>query len=518
MRFGLATLFAFRPHVQHMAYLMSLLKSAGHDVCGFTCDAAVDHCYSRDLRARTKVRECPACILGGIRSFPVPDIWPIDPHQRETLDSDRLRALTVSSVATVMRTEAAEDLKLPGFVAAQRALEAPVETVYSNAKKWIQKKRLDAVLVFNGRMDLTAALCAACEDLQIPFVSVERSWLGHGLQLRPNQNCLGLREINRLSVGFRDLPLNAEQARYAGRVAADRFLQRNFLEWRLYNSGATYSSWPTATARGARVLILPSSRNEFEGHGDFACGWHEFTAAVDAVLAHLDLAAQGCVVRCHPNWSERIGRNTGWRSEKHWTDWAVNRGVTVVPSSEKVSTYGLIGEADYVIVSTSSSGVEAGLRGRKVICVGHSFYEAGGFSIQVHGPDELHSLAELSAHDPELTSRRALRFLHTHGRRFAQFSKFVRATTTVHYEYYEGAEPERLIRMCQSGVLEPDDPDYGETSEVETEVVEKLIACDWEWLGQWQDIAPSTQRLDVSRRAGLRWVDAVRDRFARGDL
>jgi hypothetical protein len=72
--------------------------------------------------------------------------------------------------------------------------------------------------------------------------------------------------------------------------------------------------------------------------------------------------------------------------------------------------------------------------------------------------------------------------------------------------------------MCQSGVLEPDDPDYGETSDVETMVVEKLIACDWEWLDQWQDIAPSTQRLDVSRRAGLRWVDGVRGLFARGDL
>jgi hypothetical protein len=401
--------------------------------------------------------------------------------------------------------------------AAQRTLAAPVETVYSNGKRWIQEKGLDAVLVFNGRMDLTAALCAACEDLGIPFASLERSWLGHGLLLRPNQNCLGLREINRLSARFRDLPLTADQAGYAGRIAADRFRQRNVLEWRLYNAGATHSSWPTAAPRGARVLILPSSRNEFEGHGDFTCGWHDFTAGVDSVLAHLDLPAESCVVRCHPNWAERIGRNTGWRSQKHWTEWAVDRGMTVIGSAEKISTYGLIGQADCVIVNTSSSGVEAGLRGRKVVCIGHSFYEEGGFAVQVHGPADLHRLDALAAHDPELTARRALRFLCTHGRRFAQFSKFVRAITTIHYEYYEGAEPDRLVRMMQSGALEPDDTDYSESTEMETRVVEKLLACDWEWLGQWQDAPPMTRRLEIRRRAGLRWIDAARELFARGD-
>ena len=113
-------------------------------------------------------------------------------------------------------------------------------------------------------MDLTAALCAACRDSGIPFVTVERAWFGHGLLLIPNADCLSLAELGRMSAAYRDVPLLAQQAAFVGRVAADRFRQRNDLEWRLYNQGAVSSTWPTTAAREKRALILPSSRNEFE--------------------------------------------------------------------------------------------------------------------------------------------------------------------------------------------------------------------------------------------------------------
>lgn len=517
MRFGIASLFAFRPHVEHMAYLAELLRRGGHAISGFTCDAAVEHCYSRDLRGHSRLRQCPVCIAGGIRSYAIPDLWSIDARFQEPLEPNRLHRLTLSSVTTVHRTESASDLLSPEISAALRALERPMAAIYANAKRWILERQLDAVLFFNGRMDLTAGLRAACEDLQRPFITVERSWFGHGLTLVPNESCIALGEIGRLSEEFRDRPLLPEQAAYAGRIAADRFRQRNEFEWRLYNADGIHVGWPNSARPGARVLILPGSRNEFEGHPDFTCGWNDYTLGMDAVLARLKLPPENCVVRCHPNWAEPIGRNTGWRSEQHWTSWAEQRGMTLIKSADRPNTYGLIGEADFVLVNGSSAGVEGGLRGRKLVCVGHATYERAGFGTLVNAPEDLPRLDELSAHDAERTARLALRYVYTHGRRFVQFVPFVRAVTTVRYEYFDGADPERLVRICRSGQLEPDDSRYAQNAEFETQVVKKMLAGEWDALAQWQEEPPTATNMRIRRRFGLRWLDDVRGAFARGD-
>lgn len=518
MRIGVACMFAFRPHVEHLAYLAELLQRGGHTVFGFTCDAAVEHCYSRDLRGRSRLRQCPECILGGVRSYPIPDVWSIDRKLYEPLERERLNRLTLSSVTTVQRTEAGLDLTTPEFIAAQRALDRPVGTVYANAKQWIIKRRLDAILFFNGRMDLTTGLRAACEDCKLPFVTVERSWFGHGLTLVPNENCIALGEIGRLSEEFRDLPLLPEQAAYGGRIAADRFRQRNALEWRIYNARATHIGWPNSAPRGERVLILPGSRNEFEGHPDYACRWEDYTEALDAALAHLGLPHRNCVMRCHPNWAERIGRNSGWRSERHWAHWGEEHGMTVIRSSERPNTYGLIGEADYVLVNGSSAGIEAAVRGRKVVCVGHATYQRAGFGVHLYGPEDLPLLSALAKHDPERTARMALRYLYTHGRRFVQYVRFVRAETTLRYHYLDGADPERLVNIFRSGRLEPDDDRFGRSVESETCIVGQMLAGQWDLLGEWQEELPALPRMEIRRRPGLRWIDNVRGVFARGDL
>jgi hypothetical protein len=495
-----------------------ILQKGGHTISGFTCDAAVEYCYSRNLRGHSRIRQCPTCIAGGIRSFAIPNVWSIKGRLHEAIEHDRLRQMTLSSVATVLRTESASDLSTPDFLAAQRQLELPFAMVYANAKRWIAEHQLDAVVFFNGRMDLTTALRAACEDMDCKFVTLERTWFGHGLQLIPNENCLGLGEIGRLNQEFRELPLLADQAAYAGRIAADRFRQRNKLEWRLYNAGAERVNWPNAALLGRRVLILPSSRNEFEGHPDYAMDWVDYTLAFDAVLERLGIDAQDCVLRCHPNWAESIGLNTGWRSEDHWTSWAKQRGMTIIRSSDRADTYSLIGESDYVMVNGSSAGLEAALRGRKVICVGHATYEHAGFVVQLCGPEDLPRLDALGMHDMERTARMALRYVYTHGRRYAQFVQFVRALTTLSYEYYAGADPERLVRLCKSGILEPDDAQYGDNTEHETVVVNRMLAGDWDKLGEWQEPTISSPRLSVRRRFGLRWIEPLRNKLARGDL
>jgi hypothetical protein len=517
MKFGVASIFSFRPHVEHMAYLAKLLGGAGHEIHGFTCDASVTHCYSRDLRGRSRISHCAGCILGGIRSFSVPRPWSVSRRFRSSLDPARLARLTASSVATRFRTECAADLSIPEIRSAQEQLYGSMEILYGNAARWIDERSLDAVLLFNGRMDLTAALAAACEDSGIPYISVERSWFGHGLLLNPDQNCLGLKEIRRLSSEYRDMPLLPEQADYAGRVAVDRFQQRNTLEWRLYNPNSEAIEWPGSSG-STRVLILPSSKNEFEGHPDYQSQWTDHRVAMELLLGRLGVDPSQCVLRCHPNWAERIGLNTGRRSEQIYVTWGKQLGMTVIPSAAKASTYALIEHADLVVVNASSTGVEAGLLGKPVVGIGHAAYEDAGFSVHIQDDNCWARLDELKLHDVERSVRRALRYIYTYGRRFTQFERYVRADTTLRYRYLCGADASRLVRICRDRRLEPDDSLSGIDEDHETSIVQLMRRRDWDTLGKWQRPRLRSAPMRVRRRLGLRWLDAVRNTRPRGDL
>jgi hypothetical protein len=518
VKIGIASLFAFRPHVEHLAYLSGLLERDGHSVHGFTCDAAVEHCYSRDLRGQSRLKGCPACMVGGIRSYPIGNVWSVRRGLRKPLSNSDLHRITVSSVATAQRTETQEELHSAEFTSAQEALRAPAETIYANGLEWIRQRGLDAVVLFNGRMDLTAALRTACRDAAVPCVTVERAWFGHGLLLIPNADCLSLAELGRMSAAYRDIPLTADQAAFVGRVAADRFRQRNDLEWRLYNQGATAAQWPSSAFRDRRALILPSSRNEFEGHPEFECEWHDATQAIDAALDRLRIDPRDCVMRSHPNWAERIGRNTGWRSEQHWARWAAARGIHVIRAAERANTYNLIDQTDTVFVNGSSTGLEAALRGRKVVCIGPSLYQEAGFAVSLLTSADVEKLDALVNHDPRQVTKRAMRYLYMFARRFTQYVDYVRARTTLDYEYRDGADPGRLVRLLQTGRLEADDPQVSADGTAEDVVASAMASADWSRLGQWQEVPRPLPPIAVRRRVGMRWVDSARKRMTRGDL
>lgn len=521
MRIGVASIFSFRPHVEHLIYLVRLMEQQGHSVAGFTCDAGVTHCYGRLLRRRSRLRECSACILGGIRSYPIADVRSVDAGSEAPMDPGLVRRLTLSSAATIERTETAEDLDSPEVAAVLASLERPMRVMYGSAQRWIREEGIEGVLLFNGRMDMTAAVRAACESLEVPFVTVERAWFGHGLMLVPNQDCLGLADLRRLSREYENVCLSEVQAARAGRVAAQRFRAQNRLEWRLYNPDALKAEWPNSAPQGARVLILPSSRNEFEAHPDYVCEWSDYTQAIDKVLRHLEVPPQHCVIRCHPNWAQKIGANTGWRSSAHYGAWARRTGITLIESAARLSTYDLIESADYVIVNGSSAGVEAGLRGKRVISVGCAGYDRADFVARVLGESDLSVLDSLSRHSPVDTMRSALRYVHTHGWRFTQYVDFVRGITTAEYRYRDGADPRRLERILRSGRLDADDERCCHSAEHEDAVVERLVKADWAALAGGDDENEdeySARSLLVPRRRGLRWVDRARNLLPRGDL
>lgn len=514
MKIGFANIFSFRPHVEHLFYLSELMRTSGHEVSFLTCDSSVSNCYSRAIKDAGRLKECSKCIVGGVRSYTNKNITAILDQQSD-LTTSELEKLALSSSCTLSRTESEAEWDDPEVANIRKSLSGPIGSVFESAKQWIRANELDAVICFNGRMDLTRAVTYACEASGIPYICHERTWFGDGVQLVPNDNCLGLKALGDLVAEYDNKPLTRAQAQLSGKLLGERFLQQNSLEWRLYNKNPEPALWPLDSI-GKRVLVVPSSKNEFAGHEDWKSSWEDNTKALDDYFDVFGIEPNQVVLRCHPNWAENIGKAHGDRSLKLYRDWAKERGIYSISSEEKASTYDLIQQADTVILNGGSSAVEAGACGKHVVCLGPSTYERAGF-VQV-----FRSRADMEGRRPielpeDTIRRKTLRFLYVRSHRFPQFVDFVKAIETTRYEYFEGADPERLVSMLASGKITADDSEFAESDEFEAEVVSALSRCEWGKLADYQPPVEMRSCLKIERRKGFRWIDGFRSKFARGD-
>lgn len=497
-------------------FIAHLLTEAGHEVSFLTCDGAVSNCYPRAIKGSGKIRECAKCIVGGVRSYTNKSIHSVDSSINGGLSVDALDSLSLSSSCTLSRTESEVEWNEPEVVSVRTSLHKPVDQVYGSARQWIASENLQGVICFNGRMDLTRAVTYACEQSGVPFVTHERPWFSEGLQLTPNANCLSLKAVGDMVFEYDSRPLTALQARIAGKLAGERFLQRNSLEWRLYNQNPHPAPWPLATP-GPRVLVLPSSKNEFAGHAEWKTNWMDNSQALDDFFEAFEIAPQQVVVRCHPNWAENIGQVGGARSLKLYQDWTARHGIHCISSEQKESTYDLIQQADIVVLNGGSSAVEAGVCGKQVICLGPSTYARAGFVRAFADKASMYAAHNRKELDPDMVIRKTLRFLYVRSHRHPQFVDFVRPIETTRYTYREGADVSRLINILTTGALVADDPAWSEDQSGEDPVVEALKNKRWGELADYVPARLELPLLEIKRRPAFRWVDGVRAKLPRGD-
>jgi len=519
MRIGLVSVYSFRPHVEHLFFVSVLLKQSGHEVYFLTCDGSLDNCYARALKGSSKITECPSCIAGGIRSYPTTKITSIGRKSTEELNVEEKEMISFSSACTLLRTETLEDTKTDVYIKTNQNFHSSVDRAFSSAKQWIKTNNLDGVICFNGRMDATRAIIYACDRSNIPFMTLERPWFSDGLQFNPGGNCLSLKDVVRFNKKYRDIPLTRDQSEYAAQLIASRFTRTNLKEWRAYNLDAKPARWPKQVCSGPRVLILPSSRNEFQGHPERETAWSSYMAGFDAVISKLNIPLENIVLRCHPNWGEKIGMADGQRSERLYATWAAQKGIFCIGSRDNASTFDLINSCDILILNGSSAALEAGACGKKIICLGHASYEAAGVAIHINNQDELDKLALLSAHDAVGTIRHTLRYVYTMTKRFAQYVDHVEALTPTRYRYYAGADPNRIITALVSGKLEADDDRVACDDQEENLIIKKILERRWTELAIKQPFIDEKIELKgIGRRRGLRWLDGLREKLPRGDL
>lgn len=526
MRIGFSSIYAWRPHVEHLHYLAGLARQAGHQVSFLTCDADLSSCYTKEVRpSRSDAVHCMGCRIGGLRSYESSGIHSIGQLADDHLVMpDGASSWCRSSASTLGRFESDTDFESAEFHALVDRLDGPTRRAYGAARRWIDRERLDAICLFNGRMDATRAVLEAARAAELPFVSVERTWFGDGLLMLPGENCIGLHTADTMVRDWRNLPLTQAQALRAASHVASRFLRRNGKEWRAYNLSARTTDWPIAQSR-RRVLLVPGSRNEVWGHPDWTSKWKEHTAAFDALMEHLGLSADDVVLRCHPNWGEYIGSTDGSKAERHYTDWAKRRGIHCIASTDPTSTLGLIELCDAVVVCGGSAALEAGLLGKQVIAVSPSVYQEAGFQSNADSPESLRSLvlhATLDAATHGLQSahiaRQTLRFAYTMIYRLSQYVNQVRCVTTTRYEYFEGADLGRLPNLLRTGVLQADDASHARDLTGEDEVLGLIARRQWQTLLESAPGLPNAPRRSVRRRWFLRPIDHLREALPRGDL
>ncbi|MGO4325660.1 hypothetical protein AB4Z48_07540 [Cupriavidus sp. 2TAF22] len=518
MRLGFATIYAYRPHVEHVYFLSSMMQARGHEVFYLSCDSALSECYTRELRDDSSAaKECLKCTMGGIRSF-APGV---DSMRRYRDPAGAAAAAApaqqwgFSGACTILRTESQSDKQTGEFHALHQRLATGSAEAFAAACRWIEERKLDGIICFNGRMEGPRALLEAAKAKGIPFISVERTWFGDGLLLIPDQNCLALDEVGRVVAAYKDKPLTEPQARVVASLLAARFLRTNTLEWRAYNRNAEDLAWP-AQRKGLKLLITPSSLNEFDGHPDWRTKWPNQIAALDFLFDHLEVDPASCILRCHPNWGEKIGLRDGGLAERMYTEWAQRRGVHIIGSKERANTLGLIAQADAVVVNGGSAAFEAGALGKQVIALGTSIYQTAGFQIQLYGPEDAPNLAMVGQQTPDEIARQVLRFAYTFNFRFNQYVDDIRARTTTQYAYNPEPDATRLERLLRTRRIEADDAQVASDTIGEDRVLKLLHERRWEELREAQKPIPQNYRA-VHRRGVFRYLDAIRERMPIGD-
>lgn len=516
MKIGIISFFAFRPHVSNLAFLGKVLENGGHECSYLMCDKDLESCYNLETKRNFKTLECTKCKFGSINTYQIhKKVDSLKISNFKSSGEEKFDNIVQSSVATIFRIENDSGLQDSDTLNVVKRLSISAEKVYQKTINWIQENNLEAVICFNGRMDLTKASIAACTDINIPFVTTESTWFGNGLLIIPNDSCLSLIEWDRFNEEYKNKPLTLSQAKHAASIISKRILKKSFLEWRQYNLDSKKSiQWDSSK----KVLILPSSRSEFIGNPEFDSGWSDdVTIGYESVIEHLGIPYSSCILKSHPVWQETIFGVKGEREEKYYRDWSEKREIRFLDSNSKIDAFELISMADIVIINGSTAAIEAGILGKVTICLSPMIYRNAGFCIHVTSKDELKKLNNLHV-DREQIIRRTLRFLYTASRRIPQYVDNVKGIEVTKNEYFGSPSSSTLIDIFKTGRLTSFDNEWNRNQSEEDLILDSIENKRWEELANFEifNYLPEDE-IKIEKRLLYRVIDVIRPLFPRGD-
>lgn len=522
MNVGFINFYPSRPHGFHSGFMDYLLKSYGLNTYFLECGFAFNKCVCSKLnQSYSGLLQWARCQVGRAshynRSAVSKIITKIPKNQ---LSSEEVSRSLLSSVLAYYREEINTDYENNPILAQSiEFLKSNYLKSYYSTLSFIEKRNIEALIVFNGRIDVTRAAIDAAEKAKINYITHDRPFMGHGIQINANQNIIGLKERIVMNSKYDDKPLSLYQARLAGVEIAKRFLGKNYLEWRLNKTNNKLSSWPTST-QNQKILIVPSSIFEKYGHDDWNTPWKSSTNGFDLLLKSIGAKKEQIVVRFHPQWSQKKRKISGQSSRQHYLNWCKKNSYFYIDSDDKTSTLDLIDKCDMLVVNDSTAMVEGGSLGKKIVNLGPSGKDGSKFFVSLlnqHSINNFNSLSDWIPKDEII--RKALRYTYTNLARYPQYFNYVRGVSTTECIAYEGADPKRLVNMLKTGHLIADDEMVGSNTE-ENEIIELISNQSWDKIIELAPNFETPERvpLNLSRSFPFNLIDNARKNLKRGDF
>ena len=500
-----------------MAFLKRQFDRLGYETFVLACGGRIGNCNSRVNKSGLAHRlECYKCRAGGIKSFvSLRPSWLDVPVPLDDALLQLGHRFAFSTAATALQVEHPRETRAGDFAGLQAALGRSAATAYVNARRWIRDNALDCVFLFNGRFDLVRSILEACLAEKVRFVSFERSWFGSGMQLLPDENCLGLKNFHALSSRWASRPLTYGQAASASKLITRRLTRSSVGEWRQYNvsNNLGYS--------GDRIkyLFLPSSQHEWLGDVDRASGWEHPTDGVEYLFRRMGVSLSELVVRGHPGWAMKISHYGPNRATGFYRDWAQRVGARFIEPAEPLDSHELMKRSDLILVNGSSASMEAAWIGRPVVSLVPAAFSASGISRNLFAAQAIDALspAELawfaSPSQPEeqrrLQCTAALRYIYCANYRLFQFVDSLRSTSAYAFEAAEPADLSGLESLALRGLLQENDARFAPDGREEREVVDAILAGNHGSIREVPVPGSTVSREPMKRRIPYRLIDLV---------
>jgi hypothetical protein len=452
-----------------MVYLASQAKVAGHEVFFLELGSGFENCQPKlDENLLIKTIASLKIKFGGLSGFLS--------GNRDTLStfvkSDRNRntdpsQFLYSARSTVASKYGVSSLDGLNSESMLRSIDKNVVTIqdaYEGALEWLNLRDFDLVIGFNGRIDVTNGVMQACQQVKTPFISLERSWTGDGVQLVKNGTPLSITTINDVVGKWSTKPLKGYQIIQAFSFLANRFSRESYGEYNQWNLNQELG----LLDRHYKWLYTPSSIFERIGHPDWAVPWRDDMEAVEFLLKSRSIDGSQLVVRGHPQWEAYSPS-----SDKVYSDWCKSIGAEYIQSNSKINTQELILRSENIISFGSTSAFEAGIAGKNIFNLSPTFYQKGGFIINVLSKKDGYNRTETKLSKKEV-ARLCLRSLYSINYRYMKLTEEIKAIDNFDYVYREIQQAD-FFEKLHGDKLFISNEDYCDSTEEEDDFIDSLF-------------------------------------------
>jgi hypothetical protein len=403
-------------HVQWEAMIAQALRVRGAQVNFVTCGGGLEICDRANLWEAPPM-PCGTCTryvedsvsAHGFAATSLADGWSgTDPNWAELdeLPFHALRAVTYRGVPLgelvdipvkwfLMSADVERDPLAP--LTYRRFLRAGRQVV-DGVLGALARDRPDVVLLLNGLFFFESIAWWICRDQAIDVVTYERGFIQETLVFRRNQAAC-LYEMDDLWAEWGSVALTGAEA-----DELDAYLRERELGLRTIDRfwGDARFEGPERRGPGRLVSLFTNLTWDSAVIGqelafDSIGAW--VTAAIDAFAGRPD---DELVIRIHPAEVKLAGKQTREPIEAliHDRFAQLPPNVRIIPAHDPTSSYPLMAASDAVLVFSSTTGLEAAVRGVPVIVAGRTHYRERGFTVDVSDPTDFGERLDQVLADP----------------------------------------------------------------------------------------------------------------------